>query len=441
MPPADTPTADPARTASLADAWATLDADERAEAFESLSHLDAPDFFMSLPAADQASLLSRLPVQERRLWFRMLAPDDAADLIQHSPPEEHGALLDLLDHRTRTEVHALLTYADEVAGGRMNPRYASLRPEMRVDEALSYLRLQAAPHETLIYYGYVLDAEQHLLGVISFRELFTARSSQLVRDVMRTDLVTVPEELDQEEVAQLIASHDLLAVPVVDAEGRIKGIVTADDIFDVVRQEATEDIHKFGGIESLDLPYFRTRMLTMVRKRAGWLTVLFLGGILTASVMSVFTSEIEEALVLTLFVPMIISSGGNSGSQASTLIIRAMALDEIRLRDWWLVARRELVAGLILGAILAIVGVIRIVAWEAFFESYGGDSLELAATVSVSLLAVVTWGSMAGSMLPFLLMRFRLDPATASAPFVATLSDVAGIVIYFTVARIFLLGG
>jgi magnesium transporter len=372
--------------------------------------------------------------------MRLLAPDDAADVIQEAPQKEHAGLLALLDDATRTEVTALLAYAEDQAGGLMNPRYARVRLEMSVDEAISYLRRQARERIETIYYIYVLDAQQHLLGVASFRELFAAFGDKKIQEVMHTDVVAVSEQMDQEAVSRIFAHHDLIALPVVDVEGRMKGIVTVDDIVDVVQEEATEDIHKIGGMEALDGPYLQIGFGQMVKKRAGWLSALFLGEMLTATAMGYYEHAIERAVVLALFIPLIISSGGNSGSQASTLVIRAMALGEVRLRDWWRVVRREVAAGLVLGTILGVIGLMRILLWPARAQIYGEHYLLVGLTVAFSLVGVVLFGTIAGSMLPFLLRQLGFDPASASAPFVATLVDVSGLVIYFTVASFILYG-
>jgi magnesium transporter len=424
----------------LLEAWPLLSPSERLEGFHLLAQADADDFFLSLNARDQAELLLTLPVGERRLWIRLLAPDDAADVIQEAPQEKQVELLALLDDATRTEVTALLAYAEDEAGGLMNPRYARVRPEMSVDEAISYLRRQARERIETIYYVYVLDAQQHLLGVVSFRELFAAPGEKKIQEVMHTDVVTVLEQMDQEAVSQVFAHHDLIALPVVDAEGRMKGVVTVDDIVDVVQEEATEDIQKIGGMEALDGPYLQIGFAQMVKKRAGWLSALFLGEMLTATAMGYYEHQIERAVVLALFIPLIISSGGNSGSQASTLVIRAMALGEVRLRDWWRVVRREIFAGLVLGTILGLIGLARILLWPARAQVYGEHYLLVGFTVAVSLVGVVLFGTIAGSMLPFLLRRLGFDPASASAPFVATLVDVSGLIIYFTVASFILYG-
>jgi magnesium transporter len=424
----------------LREAWPLLSPPDRLEGFKLLSRGEQEEFFEGLGAADTSDLLLGLQPQERKNWLRLLPLDDAADVIQATDAAERDGLMGLLDDLTRKEVKALLAYAEDEAGGLMNPRYARLRPDMSVDEAITYLRKQARERVETIYYAYVLGPEQHLLGVVSFRDLFTAQGNHLVRDVMHTDLVIAPETLDQEGVSRLFGEHALMAIPVVDERGRMKGIVTIDDIVDVVAEEATEDIQKMGGTAALSEPYLKASLTVMLKARAGWLAVLLLGEMLTASAMQHFEHEIAAAVVLALFVPLIISSGGNSGSQATTLVIRALALDEIKLRDWWRVARRELASGLALGGILGVIGFARIEIWEAIFHPYGEHHVKLAFTVAFSLIGVVTLGTMAGSLLPFALKRVGFDPASASAPLVATLVDVTGLVIYFTLASIILRG-
>ncbi len=424
----------------LRDIWGALSAGERLEGFRLLPRTEAEDFFLGLAARDMAELVLGLAPNERRSWMRLAPPDDVADLIQHSPRDQREHLLGLLDEPSRKEVAGLLAYREDEAGGLMNPRYARVRPEMTVDEALSYLRKQARAHLETIYYVYVIDEQQRLAGVVSVKELLAAKPEKTVRDVMRAEVVSVGEHLDQEAVSRLFAQHDLLAIPVVDAEGRMKGLVTVDDIIDVVQEEATEDIQKFGGMEALDAPYMEVAFGRMVKKRAGWLAALFLGETLTATAMAHFEEEIARAVVLALFVPLIISSGGNSGSQASTLVIRAMALGEVKLRDWWRVVCREVGAGLALGMVLGSIGFLRIVLWQAVSPLYGEHYLLVAFTVFFSLIGVVSFGTIAGSVLPFALRRLGFDPASASAPFVATLVDVTGLVIYFSVAAIILQG-
>jgi magnesium transporter len=419
--------------------WPSLGRKERAARFQGLPRQESDDFFLALDARDKAELILALPEGERRIWMRLLPPDDAADVVQVAPQDQRDKLLAMLDETTRSEVTALLAYKEDQAGGLMSPRFARLRPEMTVDEAIGYLRRQAAQLETM-YYAYAIDSEQRLLGVVSFRNLFSADRTKTVREVMRTRFISVTEEMDQEAVAREFAEHHLLAIPVVDPAMHMKGIVTVDDIVGVVQREAGEDIQKIGGSEALDEPYLRIAFAKMVKKRGGWLAALFLGEMLTATAMGFFEKEIAKAVVLALFIPLIISSGGNSGSQATTLVIRAMAVGEVRLRDWWRVIRREAGTGLVLGIMLGLIGIMRILLWQAVAKPYGEHYLLVAMTVGCSLVGVVLFGTTAGSMLPFVLRRVGVDPASASAPFVATLVDVTGLIIYFTIAALIMRG-
>ena len=426
--------------AELYDAWPVLSREERVEGFEYLTRDDADDFFIQLGTRERAQLLLALPSGERRLWMRMLAPDDAADLIQAAPGDQREDILALLDDPVRREVKGLLDYAEDEAGGLMNTRYSRLRADMTVDEAISYLRRDARGRAKTVYYVFVVDSEERLHGVVSFRDLLVAPGEKLVSDVMRKEVISAPENLDQEALSKLFMRHHLLMMPVVDAAGRIKGVVNLNDIVDVVQEEATEDIQKLGAVQALEEPYLQVPLARMIRKRAGWLAALFLGEMLTATAMGQYETEIARAVVLALFVPLIISSGGNSGSQATTLVIRAMALGEVRLRDWWRVIRREVFTGLGLGIILATIGLIRILLWQGLFDAYGEHYFLVAVTVAASLVGVVLWGAVAGSILPFILRALNFDPASASAPFVATLVDVTGLVIYFSIAAFVLRG-
>jgi len=427
-------------TGEVHELWRVLSPRERVDAFQHMDRVEADTFFLRLGVHDQAAILQAMGEDERRPWLRLLAPDDAADVVQQLPAHARSSFLALMDETARREVTALLAYAEDAAGGLMSPRFARLRPEMTVGEAISYLQRQAQQKLETVYYAYVLDPEQRLRGVVSFRELITAPARAPLADVMHTEVVSVPDTMDQEAVAGVMTQHDLDALPVIDFEGRMKGIVTIDDVVNVVQRAATEDIQKLGGMEALDTPYLQTSMVAMVRKRAGWLSALFLGEMLTASAMGYYEAEIAKAVVLALFVPLIMSSGGNSGSQATTLVIRAMALGEVTPADWWRIVRRELSTGVLLGLVLALVGAIRILSWQAIFHAYGTHCGRIAVTVGVSLVGVVTWGTITGSMLPFAIRRLGLDPASASAPFVATLVDVSGLLIYFNVARMVLRG-
>lgn len=424
---------------SLRDSWSSFSIEEKIKAFCALTHGEADPFFLSLNSQDQAELILSLQESQRRLWLRLLPPDDMADLIQVVPVHLRPQILQHLDAQAYKEVSALLAYKEDQAGGLMNPRFARVRPEMTADAALKYLRKQAKNVET-VRYAYVLDPSQRLLGGVSLRSLFRADGDTPVHEIMHTNLITINENISQEEIARIFTQSALMALPVIDNGGRMKGIVTVDDIVQVVEEEATEDIQRLGGSEVLDAPYLKISLRQMLRKRAGWLIILFIGEMLTATAMAHFEQELERAIVLALFIPLIISSGGNSGSQASTLVVRAMALGEVRLRDWWKVFSREIVVGTSLGVLLGSIGMLRVIFWPSREELYGQYFFNIGLTVALSLLGVVLWGSLIGSMLPFLLKKARLDPATASAPFVATIVDVSGLIIYFTVASLLLRG-
>lgn len=424
----------------LQESWPNMLPDDRRAAFARLSRPDAEEIFLNLGPGEQYELIVDMGPPGRRSWIRLLAPDDAADLIQQFPEDERKDILNLLDPQTKREVTALLAYAEDEAGGLMNPRFIRLRADVPVDVAIRYLRAQAKKSVEVYKYAYVLGSDQKLLGTVSFRDLLLAPPDKTVAEIMETDVVSVPEDMDQEEVSRVFSQTGFTAIPVLDEQGHMKGLVTVDDVVEVVQEEATEDIQKLGGTSALDEPYLQTSVAGMIRKRAGWLTVLFVGEMLTATAMGYYEKELERAIVLALFIPLIISSGGNSGSQATSLIIRALALQELRLRDWGRVLARELYTGLMLGAILGLIGLLRIVLWPTRLELFGEHYFKIGLTVGASLLGVVLWGCVTGSMLPFILRRFGLDPATASAPFVATLVDVTGLVIYFTTASL-LLGG
>jgi magnesium transporter len=322
----------------------------------------------------------------------------------------------------------------------MTSKHVSVRSSMTADEVLDFLR-RAATQGGDAYYLYALDESGRLEGTLGLRTLVVAESSSLVRDIMQRDVIHVHTGTDREEIGRLMAAHGFQALPVVDSDGRLVGTITPDAVMSLAEEEATEDIQKLGGLEALDAPYDRTTFWPMIRKRGGWLSALFLGETLTATAMGRYEAEIARAVVLALFVPLVISSGGNSGSQAASLVIRALALNELRLRDWLRVLRREVSSGLALGTALGAIGFARIVIWHSLGVSdYGEHALSLAATIAISLVGIVSFGTLAGSMLPFLLLRFGFDPATSSTPFIATLVDVTGLIIYFQVASVVLRG-
>lgn len=423
----------------LHDWWESLSEKDRPAAFEDLHPAEASTLFLDLERSDRAMLVADQPAAVQQIWLRLLPPDDAADVIQAFPPEDQARLVGLLDATARSQVQALLAYQEDVAGGLMNPRYVRIPPEMTAEQAVRYLRLQARSSQEVIYYAYVLDRQDHLLGVVSYRDLLLAAPETAITEIMERDVTVVPEDMDQEEVARVLRRRALFAVPVVSEDGRLRGIVTADDLAEVERAEATEDIQKLGGLEALEEPYFRTRPTTMLRKRGGWLAVLFLGQMITITAMGFFEDELRSAVALALYVPLIISTGGNSGSQAATLVIRAMALGEVRARDFWAVLRREASLGLALGLMLALLGTLRIFTVEGIFGTYGEDLVLLGLTIGLSVTVVVTWGTITGSTLPFILSRTGFDPASASAPLVATVMDVTGLIIYLSIARVILL--
>jgi magnesium transporter len=372
-----------------------------------------------------------------------LSSDERAGIVRGMGEISRRRLLPKLSAEARAEVERLLQYPPHSAGGIMTTEFVRLEPTWTVGECLKHVRAVAREKES-IYAGYVMEpGTGRLLGSVSLRDLVMAALDQPVERVMRKKPVTVSALDDQEAVAGKIAKYNLLAVPVLEQDGSVVGFVTVDDVVDVMIEEGTEDALKMGAVEAgaMDEPYSATPFWTLVRKRAGWLLVLFLGEMLTATAMGRFEEEIARAVVLALFVPLIISSGGNSGSQAASLIIRALAVGDLRIADWWRVMRREICSGLVLGGILGLVGFLRISLWSIVApETYGPHWLAIGLTVALALVGVVLWGTVTGSMLPLVLKRFGLDPAVSSAPFVATLVDVTGLIIYFEVAAQLLRG-
>lgn len=441
--------------ASLAPEVGDLPSADVADLFNQLSIHEAAGLANSFPPARAIEVLEQATLRRRSRILDDLSPERAAPILEGIAADERTSivremgeyarrrLLPTLSQAMRSEVETLLRYPPRTAGGIMTTEFVSLQPEMRVRDALSHIRAVAREKEA-IYACYILEHEtSQLLGAVSLRDLVMAELDQPVSEVMRKKPVAVNAHDDQEIVAATIAKYNLLAVPVLEEDGRVVGFVTVDDVIDVMIEEGTEDALRMGAIEvgTSDEPYTATPFWRLIRKRAGWLLVLFLSEMLTATAMGRFEDEIANAVVLALFVPLIISSGGNSGSQAASLIIRALALGELRLRDWWKVMRREIFSGLVLGSILGAVGFARITLWSFIWPNmYGPHWLLVAVTIWLSLTGVVLWGTLSGSMLPIALKRLGMDPAVSSAPFVATLVDVTGIVIYFEVAARILKG-
>lgn len=389
-----------------------------------------------------AAILAEMPVEHAARLLNSTANDRVADIFHELDEDSRAILFAKLDRPTALAVKHLMGYPPRTAGGIMTTEFVSVPDSWTVQQTLDHVRRVERSRET-VYAIYVLDAlTQVLTNVVTLRRLITGDPGESVLTVAQKEgVVRCDPLMTQEEVARLIRKHNLLALPVVSDDGHMLGIVTVDDVIDTMIADTTEDAQKFGGMEALGKPYMKVGFAGMIRKRAGWLCALFLGEMLTASAMQHFEGELEKAVVLTLFIPLIMSSGGNSGSQATSLIIRALAVGELKLSDWWRVLLRELPTGFVLGAILGLVGMLRVIFWQtAGLYDYGPHWVLVGITVFAALVGIVTFGSMSGSMLPFLLQRLRLDPATASAPFVATLVDVTGLVIYFSVALLILSG-
>ena len=380
-----------------------------------------------LTQAQTAALLNELPSDDRTSFLHVLPLDVAMQLICLLSPEERKITQDLL------------AYPEHSVGRMMTLDFVAVHADWTVRESLDYIRTHGFDRETLNMV-YVTDEGGHLIDDIRVRRFLLAEPETKVSALMDGNYATLTPTDDREKALQVFRKYDRVALPVTNPESKLIGIVTADDMLDVASEEATEDIQKLGGSEALDEPYSTIALTKMVKKRAGWLVVLFLGEMLTATAMSYFEDEIAKAVVLALFVPLIISSGGNAGSQAATLVIRALALGEFKLRDWWRVMRREFAAGLMLGVILGVIGFLRIALWAQFSGIYGEHYLLVASTVGLSLVGVVLWGSLMGSMLPLILKKLGFDPATSSAPFVATLVDVTGLIIYFSLAFLIMRG-
>jgi magnesium transporter len=422
-----------------AEIFGALTDEERVLIFRILPRDLAADIFALLDVDLQKSLLSALGDKQIAALLNEMAADDRTALFEEFPAEAARQLVTLLSKEEREVALALLGYGENSVGRLMSPDYIRIQQEWNVREVLDHIRAfgrESDSFDTL----YVTDARGKLVDEIGINQILLASPDTPIDSLMNFTSESLDAHSDQETAVDLFRKYDRGTLPVVDTEGILLGIVTVDDILDVQVEEVTEDIQKLGGSEALEDPYIRTPVSTLIKKRASWLVVLFLGEMLTASAMAAFEDEIKRAVVLALFVPLIISSGGNSGSQTSTLIIRALAVGEIKISDWLRVFKREVVAGVVLGTLLGAAGFLRIAAWSQFSPVYGPHWLSVACTVFFALIGVVTMGSVAGSMLPFALKKCRLDPATSSAPMVATLVDVAGVFLYFWVALVLLSG-
>jgi magnesium transporter len=426
----------------IAEIIESLDKDYKIFLFRLLSRELAKESFQHLSHEEQEDIIEGLAAYANKLTGLLndLDPDDRTAFFEELPGEVCNRLIQMLSDEERAITTRLLGYPEESIGRLMTPEYVAIKPYFTVQQTLEHIRKFGHDSETLNVV-YIVDDSLKLIDDIRIREILLASPEKTIDEISDHRFVSLNAYDDQEVAVKVFADHDRSALPVVGRDGTLLGIVTVDDVLDVQEEEHTEDFQKFGGIEELDLSYTKTPLLEMVKKRSGWLVILFLGEMFTASAMGYFDKEIAKAVALALFIPLIISSGGNSGSQAASLIIRALALGELNVKRWWYVMRKEILSGLLLGTILGIIGFIRIFIWQEIgFYDYGEYWMWIGASVSVSLVFVVMWGTLSGSMIPLLLKRVGLDPATASAPFVATLVDVTGLIIYFTTAAIFLSG-
>jgi magnesium transporter len=425
--------------ADVAEVILDLPEDEQVIIFRVLPHDLAADVFEYIGIEEQQHLLRAMAHEQVVGILNEMAPDDRTALLEELPSDAARKLIRFLTPEERRVATALLGYPEDSVGRLMTPDFIAVKEDWTVQEVLDYIRAYGQDSETLNVI-YVVDDRGKLIDDIRMREFLLKPLNSLVRDIMEKTFVALNVTDSQRDAVNIFRKYDRTVLPVIDSTGVLLGIVTIDDMLDVAEAEATEDIQKLGGSEALDAPYLTIRFPHMIRKRAPWLVILFLSEMLTATAMGFFSDEIAKAVVLALFVPLIISSGGNSGSQATTIVIRAMALGEVVLRDWWQVMRREVFSGLALGVILGTIGFLRIAVWSQLFHLYGPYWPLIGVTIFFSLIGVVMWGTLSGSMLPFALRRVGLDPATASAPFVATLVDVTGLIIYFTVAFLILRG-
>jgi len=431
MPPAD-----------VAEIILDLPEDEQVIIFRILPHALAADVFeyLDVDVEAQQKLLRGMAHEQVVSILNEMSPDDRTALLEELPSAAARQLIRLLTPEERRIAQSLLGYPEGSVGRLMTPDLVAVDAAWTVKEVLAYIRAHGQDSETLNVI-YDVDDRGKLIDDIRIREFLLKPLEMKVSDLMDENFIALNVTDLQEEAVNVFRKYDRAALPVVDSAGVLVGIVTVDDMFDVAEEEATEDIQKLGGMEALDEPYMTIPLMRMVKKRATWLIILFLGELLTATAMQGYNGEIEKAAILAMFLPLIISSGGNSGSQATTLVIRAMALGELRLGDWFRVVRKELLSGLSLGLVLGTIGFFRITLWQYLhIFNYGQYHWLVALTVGIALVGVVLWGTLSGAMLPFLLRRCGLDPATSSAPFVATLVDVTGLVIYFNVALFILRG-
>jgi magnesium transporter len=425
--------------ADVAECITELPEDQQAIVFRLLPHAQATNVLEYLDPDAQHTVLKAMGHIEAARILNDMSADDRTALLEELPGAAVVQLLQLLSPEEKAVAQSLLNYPEDSVGRLMNPEFVSIREEWTIQQTLDYIRENGRDSETLNVI-YVTDESGRLIDDLRIREILIRPVATKIADFRDNKFVALRATDAQDTALNVFRKYDRNTLPVVDSEDKLLGIVTVDDMLDVQEEETTEDIQKLGGMEALDEPYMTISLPRMIKKRATWLIILFLGEMLTATAMSGFQAEMEKFVLLALFLPLIISSGGNSGSQASTLIIRAMAVGEFGLRDWFHIMRKEIVSGFALGVILGVIGFVRIAAWHFLFGSYAAQWLIIGTIVGVALVGVVLWGSLTGAMLPFILKRCGVDPATSSAPFVATLVDVTGLIIYFSVATVVLRG-
>ena len=424
----------------IAERLSELRADERLIAFLKVPKEYKADVFSHLDPDFQEETIRGIGSDQVSEILNAMTPDDRTALFEDFPDELIKYSINHLNPQERRVALKLLGYDADSIARLMTPYYIQIRKEWTVKRCFQQIKKLGKKVETMNHL-YVVDERNRLIDDIMIGSLLLAEEDTLISEITDNHFVAITTTTSKEDAVPYFEKYDRSALPIVTENGVLVGIVTIDDILDQIESQNTEDIQKFGGMEALDDPYRQTHWFEMIKKRGFWLILLFFFQLLTASAMGYFEDEIQKAVVLTLFVPLIISSGGNTGSQAATLIIRAMALQEITVKDWWLVIKKELVTGMVLGGILGIFGFFRIMLWQyAGWFDYGQYWAFIALSVGISLSMIVMWGTLSGSMVPFILKRFNLDPATSSAPFVATLVDVTGLVIYFTVAGLLLSG-
>lgn len=422
----------------LAELIAEMPPESQAVIFRILPRQLAAETFEYLPLEEQESLLKALAHEQVAELLNAMSPDDRTALLEELPSEVTKRIFTLLSPSELATAKKLLGYPENSIGRLMTPDYVAVRKNWTVNEVLDHVRTYGRDSETLNVL-YVVDDKGRLLDDIRVRDFLLSPASRTVSELMDNEAVALKATDDQEVAVAAFRKYDAVALPVTDSAGILVGIVTVDDVLDVAEEAATEDIQKLGGMEALEEPYMNVAFPEMVKKRARWLMVLFMGEMLTISAMTFFEEELHKNLALASFVPLIISSGGNSGSQAATLVIRALALGEVTLKDWWEVLKREVFSGLTFGITLGAMGFARVLFWSMVLKEYGADWYLIGATLTLTLVFVVTFGTVVGSMMPFILKRLGADPAASSTPFIATLVDVTGIVIYFVVASFVIL--